>query len=200
MSDGLKTTVINAFKNLPNLIKDGSLDFVSSTCDIIEISRPITQITQLSGNNYCLSDQDIQTELNLYAPKGKYDSVHVVWNNGPIDAYFGLGGSFVNSGTTTFSSFIVAQEYFWTGLGENFGEPFLHEWLHGVCRFYASLGYPMPAYDADGATQHGYTKSPTDGWMGYYRDIMRGQVWEPALSRYTGITNEAWGSGTPNSQ
>jgi hypothetical protein len=200
MSNSLKTTVINAFSNLPNLISGGSAGAASSTQVIVEIQNPVTRITSLGGNNYWLSDLDIQSDLAIYAPSGRYDSVHVVWNNGEhdgVDSFFGLGGTFINSGTTTFSSLISGQGFFWTGQGEAFGEPFLHEWLHGVCRFYASLGYVMPDQDADGAGSHGYSKSPTEGWMSYYRDLMQGKVLEPRLSRFTGITREAWGKGTP---
>ncbi|PKN35684.1 MAG: hypothetical protein CVU61_02355 [Deltaproteobacteria bacterium HGW-Deltaproteobacteria-19] len=200
MSDNLRTTVINAFRNLPNLITDGSDGVVSNTYDIVEISKPITKISQYNGNYYWLSNLDIQTELNQFAPKSKYDAVHVVWNNGSIDAYWGLGGTSVNNGTATFSSLIAGRSFWWTGIGEAFGEPFLHEWLHGVCYFYRARGYPMPRKNADGMKLHGYTKSSTEGWMGYYRDLMRGQVWEPEVSAYTGITEAAWKSGNPNSQ
>jgi hypothetical protein len=193
ISDGLKTAIVNAFKNLPDLIRDGSAGVASSTYEVVEIPRPITKITSLGGNYYWLSYQDIQSDLELYAPKGKYDSVHVIWNSGPIDAYFGMGGVFINDMTTTFSSVIAGQEWWWEKDGKASGEVFLHEWLHAVCRFYANLGYPMPEGDADGADEHGYMESQTEGWMGYYRDLMRGQVWEPKQSTYTGITKEAWG-------
>ena len=198
MSDDLKETIISAFKNFAeNLVKDGSGGMVSSTYDIVEIPHPVTRITSLGGDRYWLSPQDIEEDLKMYAPKGKYDSVHVVWYNGPIDSYFGLGGIFINEGTSTFSSLIAGQEWWWTGMGEALGEPFLHEWLHGVCRFYENLGCPMPEKDADGAEEHGYTKSSTEGWMRYYRDLMQGKVWEQKLSKYTGITKEAWSRGTP---
>lgn len=197
MSSALKTAVMTAFKNLPELIKDGSAGMVSSTYEIVEIPRSITKITALQGGKYWLSYEDIHSDLEQYAPKSKYDSVHVVWNSGPIDAYFGMGGVFINDMTTTFSSLIAGQEWWWARDGKASGEAFLHEWLHAVCRLYANLGYPMPEGDADGADEHGYTESPSDGWMGYYRDLMVGQVWEPKLSARTGITKEAWSKGTP---
>ena len=199
MSEDLKNTVIKAFKNLPNLILDGSASVVHSTYKIVVISTPIEKIDKL-GDYYWVSPQDIKTDLSLYAPEGKYDSVHVIWYSGPLKTYFGLGGVFINNGKSTFSSIIAGQTWWWTGLGEAFGEPILHEWLHGVCRFYKGKGYPMPVGDADGADEHGYTKSATDGWMSYYRDLMQGKVWEPTLSEYTGITKEAWLSETPNNQ
>jgi PKD repeat protein len=195
MSDSLKATIETAFASLTGLVTDGSAGVASSTSQVIEVSRPVTHISPIGDDKYWLSDVDVGGDLQLYAPVGVFDSVHVVWNNGPIDAYFGLGGIFVNNGTATFSSLIAGQDFFWTGA--RIGEPFLHEWLHGVCRFYANLGYIMPDGDADGAGSHGYVHSDTDGWMGYYRDLMQGQVWEPRLSRYTGITEEAWHRGTP---
>ena len=197
MDQSLKSTIVRAFQNLPNLIMDGTNTLVLSEYDVIEISSPVTRLSRLGNGLYWLSPDDIKADLEQYAPPGKYDSVHVVWHNGPIDSYFGLGGIFINEGSTTYSSLIGGEEYFWTGLGEAFGEPFLHEWLHGVCNFYQSLGFAMPEGGPDGAELHGYSKSSFEGWMPYYRDLMRGEVWEPSLGRYTGITPEAWLSGTP---
>jgi len=197
MSSSLRTTVTNAFKNLPNLINDGSAGAVSSTYKIIINYRTIKRISKLWGSYYWLSPQDIQSDLLLYAPKGKYDSVHVVWYSGPINVYWGLGGVFINNGTTTLSSIVAGNAWWWSEDGV-LGEIFLHEWLHAVSWFYEYLGYPMPENDADGAGGHGYVWYPDEGWMDYYRDLMQGQVWEPNLSAYTGITREAWCEGTPS--
>ena len=199
MSEDLKNTVIMAFKNLPNLILDGSAGVVHSTYKIIVISTPIEKVDKL-GDYYWVSSQDIKSDLTLYAPEGKYDSVHVIWYSGPLKTYWGLGGVLINNGKSTFSSIIAGQAWWWTDAGGKLGEVILHEWLHGVCRFYRERGYPMPVGDADGGESHGYTWSRTDGWMPYYRDLMQGKVWEPTLSEYTGITKEAWLSGTPSNQ
>lgn len=197
MSESLKAAIISAFKNFIELVEYGSAGMVKSTYDIVEVQRPITRISSLGDGRYWLSPQDIEEDLRVYAPKGKYDSVHVVWYSGPIDVYFGLGGVFINDGTATFSSIVAGREDWWKRGGTYWGEVFLHEWLHGVCRFYESLGYPMPEGDADGGERHGYVESPAMGWMPYYSDLMQGKVWEPKLSRYTGITREAWSRGTP---
>jgi hypothetical protein len=203
MSDSLKTTVVNAFKNLPNLISDGSGGVVSSVYDIVEIPTPVTQITYLGiPGYYWFSVRDAEPDLKTYAPKGKYDSVHVLWDAGccgnGVDSFWGLGGLLINDNTTTISTLITGEDWWWTSIGEALGEPFLHEWLHGVSNYYRTFGYTMPDRDADGADLHGYVKSHTDGWMSYYRDLMQGKVWEPSLSKYTGITAEAWHRGTPN--
>jgi hypothetical protein len=72
------------------------------------------------------------------------------------------------------------------------GEVWLHEWLHGVCAFFASKGYLMPDGDADGGARHGYNQSPVSGWTNYYRDLMSGNVLEN--SKRTGIPLDAWQS------
>ena len=195
MSADLEETVINDFKNLPNLITDGSQGVVSSTYQIIEISHPVTKITSYPEGYYWLSPTDIAEDLELYAAVGIYDSVHVVWYSGPIKVNWGMGGIFINKGTTTFSSIIAGQVSWY----DSTHQVFLHEWLHGVCAFYANLGYPMPALTADGGPSHGYNWTSTEGLMQYYRDLMRGLVWEPTLSEYTGITKQAWTQATPNS-
>ena len=58
--------------------------------------------------------------------------------------------------------------------------PPLHEWLHGVCAYFAGLGYVMPDRDADGGARHGYIQSAVSGWTDYYRDLMTRNVLEAA--------------------
>jgi hypothetical protein len=180
------------------LAADGSANTEYSLLDIVVINTPISKITSLGGNIYYLSPDNIKDDLTTYAPPGIFDSVHVVWNNGPIDSYWGMGGSFINDEKTTFDSIIGGDESWWGGGKYICGQVFLHEWLHGVCRYYDGLGFTMPVGDADGGGSHGYKYDPVLGWMRYYRDLMQRKVWEPAYSKYTGITKEAWSRGTPN--
>jgi len=70
------------------------------------------------------------------------------------------------------------------------GEVWLHEWLHGVCAYFAGRGYVMPEGDADGGARHGYLQSRATGWTGYYRDLMTGNVFDAGTA--TGIPLEAW--------
>ena len=79
--------------------------------------------------------------------------------------------------------------------GEAPGEVWLHEWLHGVCQYFAGRGYSMPERDADGAEIHGYVRSPTEGWTEYYRDLMNGTVSEDKSS--LGIPVAAWRESSP---
>ena len=85
---------------------------------------------------------------------------------------------------------VVGNAPTWMWKREAPGEVWLHEWLHGVCHYYASKGHPMPERDADGAEIHGYQRSPTEGWTQYYRDLMSGNVLENG--RFVGIPPKAW--------
>jgi hypothetical protein len=193
MSPTLKSAVTEAFKNLPNIIANATDGFVSAEYTIQEIQTPITKISIHSADHYWLSDLDIASDIETYAPPGKYDAIHVVWHNGGstgVPSYFGMGGLPLNNETMTYSSLVGGETFWWNGLGEYPGEPFLHEWIHGVSRFFTAKGYQLPAKDADGATEHGYQKSNTDGWMAYYRDLLQGKVLENDIR--LGITKDIW--------
>jgi hypothetical protein len=94
------------------------------------------------------------------------------------------------SNGATYATVANAEDWVWQV--PTVGEVWVHEWLHGVSPFYEGLGYPQPDGNADGGSGHGYDWSPTEGWAAYYRDLMTGQVWEPLLGAYTGITSQAW--------
>jgi len=192
MSDRLVLTIISAFKNFAeNLVRDGSGGLVTSTYNIIIAEHPMTTISNYNDGYYWLSPDDVMTDLAKYASEGRYDSVFVIWYNGPVKTFWGLGGVFINDGGTIFSSIASGEESWWTG-PESSGQVFLHEWLHGVARFFQELGYIMPEGDADGAENYGYVWTPEEGWMAYYRDLMQGKVWDSKLSRFVGIPSEAW--------
>lgn len=190
--------IVDSFKNIPYLTIDQSGNTVFSSLDIKVIGRALTTISPIFDHSYWVEPGDIQSDLDSYAPEGRYDSVHVVWNSGPMASeYWGLGGMLLGMGPkkTTYSCLIAGAEWWWVdanAVQANIGGVFLHEWLHGVCAFYRSLGYAMPERDADGAELHGYTNTTPEGWAPYYRDLMQGKVWEPSLGRYTGIGPRVW--------
>ncbi|MBI5846559.1 MAG: Ig-like domain-containing protein [Nitrospirae bacterium] len=189
-------SLLRAFLNFSDLAADASDGVVDTHYDIIVSDRIIEKVSPF-GDYFWLSYDDVRDDLGLYAPKGKYDSVHIVWNSGPIPAYFGLGGVFINDGTTTYSSIITGEQWWWFREGRPWGEVFLHEWLHGASNYYENLGFTMPVGNLHAALEHGYPETEAEGWMNWYRAYMRGQVWEPLLSSLTGIPGKAWSMPTP---
>ena len=82
-------------REFPAIANDFSNKEAVVLYDIVIIDRPITTITTL-GNGYWLSPNDTRAELDLYAPKGKYDSVLVYWPalntaTGELIPYIGWG-------------------------------------------------------------------------------------------------------------
>lgn len=153
-----------------------------------------------STHSYWLSPANSRLELDTYAPPGKYDSIFVHWASCDfaVDQCvtsqgwgWGLYATDWANGAT-YATVSNAPDWMWQL--PTVGEVWLHEWLHGASPFYEGLGYPQPQGNADGGGSHGYLPDPQTGWSSYYRDLMTGQVWEPLLNQYTGITAEAWRS------
>ena len=164
-----------------------------------ETARPdhaLTSLTRESSSRFWPSPDDIRSDLDEFAPPGKYDSIFVFWpqrnlKNGtavPCDAWgLAIGASKWTNGAT-YAAIANAPSFAWTN--EARGEVWLHEWLHGVCAHFAQRGHVMPERDADGGELHGYFRSPTAGWTDYYRDLMSGKVLEEG--KRLGIPADAW--------
>lgn len=171
--------------------------------DVIYINRTINTLTQLSQGYYWVSPDDVRAELDYYAPNGAYDSVFIYWPQNDLASNvqipsWGWGLALTSpsgwSNGATYASVANAPEWMWESPSGDLGEVWLHEWLHGVCGFYANRGYVMPNGDADGGGSHQYQNSPTEGWSAYYHDLMTGNVLDNGV--LTGITAAAWQTGS----
>jgi hypothetical protein len=169
----------------------------------IQSLRRLDSLTPMGEGIAWPSPTDVQAELDEYAEEGAYDSVFVLWPQRDLAA-----GSAVPTGGwglaipatdwsngATYATVANAEARLWAGPER--GEIWLHEWLHGVCAFYAGRGFEMPAGDADGAERHGYRHSATAGWCDYYADLMTGRV--EVGGRRLGITPAAWRTGNTRS-
>lgn len=173
--------------------------------DIVYVARAITHITYVNQNDpsvgYWIDPEDVRTELDTYAPKGKYDSIEVLWQAShpetgqsvPLGGWGWGGGPFESANGATYAS-IFNLSWWWT-YDPCLGEVFLHEWLHGVTGYYMSMGYRFPPGDLHGAGENGYAQDPNGCWTTWYRDYMRGRVYVNGTP--TGITEAAWNAGTP---
>lgn len=174
--------------------------------DVVDVSQEQPTLTavnpdQLASNHsYWVSPANSRLELDTYAPPGTYDSVFVHWVRCDVDTdqcvpSYGWGwGLYATDWANGATYATVTNVPDWMWQLPTVGEVWLHEWLHGSSPFYEGLGYPQPVGNADGGGSHGYLPDPQTGWSDYYRDLMTGQVWEPTLDQYTGITPEAWQS------
>jgi hypothetical protein len=191
-------TALRSFRQFPALAKECSCGLANIDHRLAYADRPLTSLTSMGASGYWPSPADTAPELERFAPG--YDSVFIFWpQNDAIrhrkipTAGWGLaiGPGYIPGGGT-YCSIANASLESWEV--PRIGEVWLHEWLHGVCDFFESKGFPMPEHNADGGGSHGYIQSPVTGWCGYYRDLMTGQVEDHG--RKTGITPAAWLSGT----
>ncbi len=187
-----------SFRQFPRLAKECSRGMANISFHVEYAGRPLTGLTATGGPAYWPSPRDVCPELLRHARA--YDSVFVLWPQNDLDRHaqipspgwgLAIGPGHIPGGGT-YCSIANAPGYCWdTPL---VGEVWLHEWLHGICDFFERKGFPMPERNADGGSCHGYTRSPVAGWGRYYHDLMTGRVAEGG--RMTGITPEAWSSGT----
>jgi hypothetical protein len=185
-----------SFEQFPTLAKELTSRRASVRYDIHRVERCLTSVTQMGEGMHWPSPTDVREEIDRLASVGTFDSIFVFWpQNNSQDgtsvrsAGWGLGmGASAWSNNATYATVGNAASWIWQI--PMVGEVWLHEWLHGVCAYFASLGYIMPDGDADGGGRHGYNQSPAYGWTDYYRDLMTGKVLENGVA--TGIPLDAW--------
>jgi hypothetical protein len=196
LADAEIEDAIESFRHFPESVTELTHRLVLIESDIVFAERNLATLTATGPQQYWPSPDDTRQELDTLASPYRYDSVFVLWpqNN------FATGSSISSPGWglaisasswsnwATYATVANARSATWNV--PRLGEVWLHEWLHGVCGFFADRGVSMPDGDADGGGRHGYKQSPVSGWTDYYRDLMSGSVLEHG--RRLGIPLEAW--------
>jgi len=195
-----------AFLNLPHrrIVYSYSAQTAEIEANVVTVNRSLTSLEKIY-NGYWPSPAITRQEMNIYAPKGKYDSVIIFWQAShpttgqsiPDGGGWGWGywpGETYANGMTYAS--IYNLSWVWTTSNQAcHGEVFLHEWLHGVTGFYMSKGVPFNVQDLHGAEEAGYSWDYNDGcWDSWLKVYMRGLVYEagkrkalvPQLTWYKG--------------
>jgi hypothetical protein len=193
VSDG-----VGSFEQFPSLVEELTSGQARIQFEIHRVERSLTSLTHMSDGMYWPSPTDTWQEIDRSVVRDGYDSIFVLWPQRDLSggtsvrsAGWGLGmaGSAWSNGAT-YATVGNAESWIWQI--PVVGEVWLHEWLHGVCAYFAELGYPMPDGDADGGGRHGYTQSRVSGWTEYYRALMTGNVIEEGKGK--GIPLAAWAS------
>jgi hypothetical protein len=187
---------LNSFEKFPGLVEELTSGVTGIISNVQRVERCLTSVTPMGKEMYWPSPDDTREELDRFAAAGTFDCIFVLWPQQNLAtqvsipcAGWGLGmrGS-TWSNDATYATVGNAERQVWEVPRP--GEVWLHEWLHGVCAFFADQGYPIPDGDADGGGRHGYEQSPTTGWTDYYRDLMTAQVIEAGTRK--GIPLRAW--------
>jgi hypothetical protein len=189
---------VDSFEQFPSLVEELTSGRARIQHEIRRVEKCLTSLTHMSEGMYWPSPSDTWQEIDRFVPRGGYDSIFVLWpqrnsrdGTSVRSAGWGLGmAASAWSNGATYATVGNAESWVWQI--PVIGEVWLHEWLHGVCAYFAGLGYAMPDGDADGGGRHGYTQSQESGWTDYYRDLMTGNVIEEGRGK--GIPLEAWNS------
>jgi hypothetical protein len=156
---------------------------------------------QGTGGGYAVTENDIRTDLNRYAPIGRFDNVTVVWKapssastTMPLWAWGTSGGCVsVHVNSTGFTTLAV------TDVAAPIIDELLHLWLETVVGYYSHFGFrPIPNLDAFG--NGAYTYDPVNGWASFYQAFMTGSVVDAQGKSLGGITKAMWASGTPTTR
>jgi len=196
LADAEIEDAIESFRHFPELVTELTQRLVLIESEIVFADRVLATLTTTGSDQYWPSPDDTRPELEALASPCRYDSVFVLWPqsnlaNGSSISSAGWGLAIAAgpwSNWATYATVANARSSTWKV--PRSGEVWLHEWLHGVCAFFADRGFPMPDGDADGGGRHGYEQSPVSGWTDYYRDLMNGNVLENG--RRLGIPLGAW--------
>jgi len=187
---------LNSYEAFPKLVSSLTQSQVTIESEIVVSDSPLKSLTHYGRGLRWPAPEDTSPQVEEHVSRRPVDSIFVLWpqndskSGSRIDSGgWGLGmGASPRSFGATYAVVGNAEKWVWEI--PTAGEVWLHEWLHGVCWFYSSIGYKMPDGDADGGERHGYVRSPITGWMDYYRDLMSASVEEDG--RLLGIPMGAW--------
>jgi hypothetical protein len=200
LSDAEVAAGVDSFGRFPALattLSDGEVDVAF---EVAHVARPLATLTPMGDDMRWPSPDDTRPDMGRLAPPGAFDSLFILWPQRDLatgaEVRTGGWGLAIRatdwSNGSTYATVANAPTEYWSR--PVVGEVWLHEWLHGVCDHFARRGFEMPPGDADGGGRAGYEQTASEGWTGYYRDLMTGQV--RFEDRLVGIPPAAWRTGS----
>lgn len=201
MSAATESLMVGAVESMPKLVSQWSSGIAAQQMTVVRPMAPVTRLTALGGGAYWLAPEDIAADIAAYAPARSYDSIMVIWQPWDADDYVssvGWGLAWPAGPASNGSSYATLTVppvgcNVWVSTQPHPGEPFVHEWLHGVIDYYAAHGSDTPALHDD--AQYGYTDQGGT-WSRWYGDLMQRHVVDPRNGGDVGIGYLDWRSGT----
>ena len=202
MRRSMHSMVVHNLRRAKQSVYNWSGGLVRWDLTIVEVPHALGRVDSFGGASYWAGPVATARDVDQYAPKGKYDSVIVVWDsqsaNGirvPVRAWgLSIGpGWWANGGG--FTSVVTPLERWWWTSSPDPQEIFVHEWMHQVLYFEQAAGR-LSGLDLHAGARYGY-HAVNGSWKQWLSDVMRGRVWDG--NHYTGMTAQIWADGTPTS-
>lgn len=195
----------NGYNDFSELVSELTHNLISIETDVIECNeiRDLSVIPNSSGRDAVWIDaynlKSALEGIGCQISMGQYDSIFAVlpYQTEGLDSKYNLWGWGQYDPDTLYGATYACLPVgspFWD-LSKFRGEAYLHEWLHGVCRFFRNNNFSIPVEESDGAKEYGYM-SENESWLNYYNDLMNCNI--STENGYIGIPNQAWRSGTPS--
>lgn len=209
IDDNLLNLAEKAYYHFAAIVKQitsGLVDIKAETFSCNEIRSLATKKEIKAGKKEILVEpKDVLEHLEKSGKKiyiGEYDSIFAIlpYENDKLNENYHLfaQGNYEKDvlGGVTYA-FIPCGHGFWGNELEKFlGDTFLHEWLHGVCRFFRSRGFSIVVEESDGALKFGYERTEVGSWIKYYTDFINFAI--TFEGEKIGVPKEAWLIGTPS--
>ena len=201
MSAKNEALMVGAVKTMPSLVREWSSAVVAQKMTVVYPAAALSRLTSLGGGAYWLAPGDIGSDLAMYAPQGSYDSIIVIWQPWDANDYvpsYGWGLAYPAGPSSNGSNYATVTvppsgSSWWITSQAHRGEPFMHEWLHGVIDYHAARTAGVPALH-DNAT---YDYADQGGTFSrWYGDLMKQHVPDQQSNAFMGINYLAWRSGT----
>lgn len=211
MTDDEISRACSAMAAAARAVHDASNHEVCLQVSEVVVSRVLTELERGGDDEYYWPSPAVTApELLAYCARGQADSAMVYWPaKNPATGerlnfpYWGMAWGAPDSWTCHVGYSTVSNVLAPDVEGCVPGEVFVHEWLHPTGAYFEKTwGAVLP--DLDGSANYrpcpacpAYSRDPENGYMSFYRDYMRGTVWNPRASRYEGITPSMWRRGSP---
>lgn len=168
--------------------------------DVITVDDlAVTRVSRIN-DGFWVSPDDAREILERHAPRGRYDSIFLVWDpdgassSVPVCCWYGQGRS-RSSSDATWASIPILSNGEWTGPFP--AEVLVHEWLHGAAAWYrVEGGFDAPDPHLNGT--YGYPAADARrSWWEWYRGVLSGELVDPKTGDFAGFTPSVWQAGTP---
>lgn len=191
MSQSQVDNTIATVRKLPGWISSWSNGYGKMSIEIVQPPNAITKVKAMNGGVFWLDPILIKSDLDKYAPRGRYDSIFVIYkndnNNGTIIPRNG-GWGMEPSESANGAGYTVLDTPDYNVNWRPVETIMVHEWLHQVLGWLQQKGHRVPNIDNPYGT--GYLNDADE--QEYFKLLMTGR-----LNGYKVISPEIWKTKTP---
>lgn len=186
---------INRFKEDCSILSN---NFMTASCDIIELDNPITNLSYDEEHKYYIDPINVSSYIDEYLSKNCYDHIFICaklsdeMSSVPINDWIGLGSmEYKGIGVSNIRISSINEDYSFQydkGKNEFPEEVFVHEFLHTLEKNSIEYGYEVPKLHDN--QKYGYKKDNIYGLYDWYKDYMNETI--QYEQKYIGLNSKIY--------